>query len=151
MGTGKTVQREKPFYRSIYGGDRSACYLLSTLSKLICSCVFKEHIEGKKESASLNVQPPCFKLSPDESDALGGRVAELRNKILAEASCRPACRAIGELFAHISYADRARTQDILNSLFSHVEREGENKIQRYFDILAIVIRVRDDMRMDRAG
>lgn len=71
---------------------------------------------------SLNVQTPCFKLSPDESDALGNRVADLRNKILAEANSRIACKAIGDMFAHVSYSHKDRTLEIMNALFSHIER-----------------------------
>lgn len=37
----------------------------------------------------------------------------------------------------------------MNAVFSHVEREGENRVQRFLDILAIVFKVRDEMRTDR--
>ena len=37
----------------------------------------------------------------------------------------------------------------MNALFSHVEREGENRVQRFLDVLAIVFKIRDEMKTDR--
>ncbi len=54
------------------------------------------------------------------------------------------------MFAHVAYAEKNRTVDILNALYAHIEREGEVKVQRYLDILSIVFRIRDDIRNDRA-